>query len=231
PRAKLAYVTPSHQYPVGGTLALSRRLQLLEWAKETNALILEDDYDSEYRYTGHPLESLQGLDQDGRVIYIGTFSKTIFPSLRLGYVIVPKGLEATFAKARYNLDRGSERVIQMALNDFMREGHLSRHIRRMRMLYSKRQQVLVDAIREHCGDWLEVAPAPAGLHLVGWLPLGVDDVALAAKFAEKEVFTPPLSTYSLTPLERGGLVMGYAGVKETEIVAAVKLMGKLYSRE
>ena len=230
PQAKLAYVTPSHQYPGGGTLDLSRRLRLLEWAKEANSLILEDDYDSEHRYTGHPLESLQGLDKDGRVIYIGTFSKTIFPSLRLGYVIVPKGLGQTFAKARYNLDRGSERVTQMALSDFMREGHFTRHIRRMRLLYAKRQQVFVDAIQRYCGDWLEVAPAPAGLHLVGWLPPGVDDVAVAAKFAEKEIFTPPLSTYSLTPLERGGLVMGYAGVSEEEILSAVKQMGEVYSR-
>ncbi len=230
PNAKLAYVTPSHQYPAGGTLDLTRRLRLLEWANEVNGLILEDDYDSEYRYTGHPLESLQGLDQNGRVIYIGTFSKTIFPGLRLGYVIVPKGLEETFAKARYNLDRGSERVTQMALNDFMREGHFSRHVRRMRLLYAKRQQVFVDAIREHCGDWLEVAPAPAGLHLVGWLPPGVDDARVAATFAKKEVFTPPLSTYSLTPLERGGLVMGYAGVSEDEIMSAVELMGKIGSK-
>ena len=174
------------------------------------------------------LESLQGLDQNGRVIYIGTFSKTIFPGLRLGYVIVPKGLEKTFAKARYNLDRGSERVTQMALNDFIREGHFTRHIRRMRMLYAGRQQLFVDAIREHCSDWLEVAPAPAGLHLVGWLPPGVNDVELAAKFSEKEVYTPPLSTYSLTSLKRGGLVMGYAGVNEMDIVAAVKLMGKVF---
>lgn len=228
PQAKLAYVTPSHQYPIGGTLDLTRRLQLLEWANEVNGVILEDDYDSEYRYTGHPLESLQGLDQNGRVIYIGTFSKTIFPGLRLGYVIVPKGLEKTFAKARYNLDRGSERITQMALNDFMREGHFTRHIRRMRLLYAKRQQLFVEAIREHCGDWLEVAPAPAGLHLVGWLPPGVSDVEVAAKFAKAEVFTPPLSTYSLTKLERGGLVLGYAGVSEDEIVSAVETMGEMY---
>lgn len=228
PHAKLAYVTPSHQYPAGGTLDLSRRLRLLEWAKEADSLILEDDYDSEYRYTGHPLESLQGLDRNGRVIYIGTFSKTIFPSLRLGYVIVPKGLEKSFAKARYNLDRGSERIMQMALNDFMREGHFTRHIRRMRLLYAKRQQVLVDAIREQCSDWLEVAPAPAGLHLVGWLAPGLNDVAVAAKFAKHEIYTPPLSTYSLTPLERGGLVLGYAGVTEGDIVAAVKQMAQIF---
>lgn len=229
PHAKLAYVTPSHQYPAGGTLSLARRLRLLEWAQTANSLILEDDYDSEYRYAGHPLESLQGLDQNGRVIYIGTFSKTIFPGLRLGYVIVPQGLASPFAKARYNLDRGSEHVIQMALNDFMREGHFTRHIRRMRLLYAKRQQVLVDALHTHCDDWLEVAPAPAGLHLVGWLRPGVDDVAIAARFAEKGVYTPPLSSYSLTPLQRGGLVLGYAGVAEADIVAAVKLMGRTFS--
>ncbi|MFK7805081.1 MAG: PLP-dependent aminotransferase family protein [Anaerolineae bacterium] len=231
PKARLAYVTPSHQYPAGGTLDISRRLRLLEWAKDANSLILEDDYDSEYRYTGHPLESLQGLDKNGQVIYIGTFSKTIFPSLRLGYVIVPKGLERAFAKARYNLDRGSERIMQMALNDFMREGHFTRHIRRMRLLYAKRQQVMVDAIREYCGDWLEVAPAPAGLHLVGWLAAGVDDVAVAAEFAKHEIFTPPLSSYSIAPLERGGLVMGYAGVPEDEIVSAVKQMGQNFQAQ
>ena len=228
PDARLVYVTPSHQYPVGVTMTLTRRMQLLQWAQEANAWILEDDYDSEFRFAGHPLASLQGLDQSGRVLYIGTFSKVLFPALRLGYLIVPPALRDAFATARAHLDRGSPWIMQMVLNDFIREGHFARHIRRMRTLYAHRQQVLIEAIQEHCGEWLTVNPAPAGLHLVGWLAEGVDDRAVSAMMAEVGIEARALSSYSLQPLKRGGLVLGFAALDEGTIRASVKRMAKAY---
>ena len=224
PAARLAYVSPSHQYPAGGIMSLARRRQLLSWAEEQDAWILEDDYDSEYRYAGHPLASLQGLDQTGRVLYSGTFSKVLFPGLRLGYIIVPAGLETAFATARGHADRGSCQVTQQVLHDFMAAGHLARHIRRMRTLYMKRQAVLVEALAEHCGQWITTRPASAGLHLVGWLPAGWDDAAVSDRLAETGIIAPPLSGYSLTPLARGGLVLGYAAVDEGRIRATVRRM-------
>ncbi len=229
PNPRLIYVTPSHQYPVGGTLALSRRIQLLEWAQHVDAIILEDDYDSEYRYTGRPLASLQGLDTHGRVIYIGTFSKVMFPGLRLGYQILPAGLSRLWAAARNSIDRGSEMMVQLVLNDFIREGHFLRHIRRMRQLYAARQQALIDAIGKSCDHFLEVSPSPAGLHLLGWLPPGVDDGKISAVLKENGLDAPPLSDYSLTPLDRGGLVLGYAAVPEPIIRSAVAKIGRILS--
>ena len=224
PSARLAYVSPSHQYPAGGIMSLARRRQLLSWAAAREAWILEDDYDSEYRYAGHPLASLQGLDQAGRVLYSGTFSKVLFPGLRIGYIIVPAGLEAAFTAARGYADRGSCQVTQQVLHDFMAAGHLARHIRRMRTLYMERQAVLVEALAEHCGGWVTTRPAPAGLHLVGWLPAGWDDAALSAQLADVGIVAPPLSGYSLTPLAQGGLVLGYAAVDEGAIRATVRRM-------
>ncbi|MBV7333628.1 PLP-dependent aminotransferase family protein [Chloroflexi bacterium TSY] len=224
PDARMVYVCPSHQYPLGATLSLTRRMQLLQWAQAKNAWILEDDYDSEFRYIGHPLASLQGLDNAGRVIYIGTFSKVLFPALRLGYMIVPFGLSQSFAIARTQLDRGSPWMPQMVLNDFIREGHFARHIRRMRTLYMERQKLFIEAIHEDCDGWLEVKQAPAGLHLLGWLPVGVDDLTVSMALNEVGIETPPLSSYSLTPLARGGLVMGYSALNEETIRAGVKRM-------
>ena len=224
--AKLVYVCPSHQYPVGGTLPLSRRLQLLEWANNKGAWIIEDDYDSEYRYSGHPLASLQGLDNSQRVIYMGTFSKVMFPSLRLGYIIVPLQLVDSFVVAREAIDRGSCLITQMALHDFMAEGHFSRHIRRSRVLYASRQQAMLDAIAKLCPDLFEVRPFPAGMHLLGWLPQGWDDREVAESLYPLGISAAPLSNYSLTPQKRGGLLFGYAAHDETVIWETVKLIAE-----
>ena len=221
-KAKLVYVCPSHQYPVGGTLPLTRRMQLLEWAYAQGAWILEDDYDSEYRYSGHPLASLQSLDNSQRVIYMGTFSKVMFPSLRLGYLILPPQLVAAFTNAREAIDRGSSFVTQMALHEFMVEGHFSRHIRRSRVLYAKRQRALLDAIEKLCPDLFEIRPFPAGMHLLGWLPTGWDDKEIAQALYPLGISAAPLSNYSLTTLERGGLLLGYAAHDETVIWETIK---------
>ena len=170
PRAAMVYASPSHQYPLGVTMSLSRRLALLEWARTAGAWVLEDDYDSEYRYAGRPLAALQGLDSDGRVIYLGTFSKVMLPSLRLGYLVLPPDLVDAFVAARAIADRHSPSVDQAALADFIEDGQLERHIRRMRMLYADRQAALIDAARRELGGLLDLTPSEAGMHLVGWLP-------------------------------------------------------------
>jgi GntR family transcriptional regulator/MocR family aminotransferase len=226
PEARLIYVTPSHQYPYGVTMSLPRRLALLEWASRAGAWVLEDDYDSEYRYAGRPLAALQGLDREGRVIYLGTFSKVLFPALRLGYLVVPPDLVEAFVAARAMVDRHSPTLDQAALADFIAEGHFARHIRRMRGLYAERQAILVEAARQQLAGLLDVPPAEAGMHLVGWLPAGVDDVDASQRAAAHGVEAPPLSLYSLEPLRRRGLLLGYTAVGEKEIREGVQRLAK-----
>ena len=222
PDAGLACVTPSHQYPLGVTMSLGRRLELLGWASRSGAWVVEDDYDSEYRYTGRPLEALQGLDTGERVLYVGTFSKVLFPALRLGYLVVPPDLVDAFASARELTDRHPPTVDQAILADFIAEGHFLRHLRRMRALYAERQEALVEeAVRELSG-LLDVNPAAAGMHLVGWLPEGVDDREASRRAADLGVEAPPVSLYGSVPGERGGLMLGYAAVGEGEMRAGVR---------
>jgi len=223
PHAKLAYVTPSHQFPLGCTMSLARRLELLEWAYQVGAWIVEDDYDSEYRYQNQPLAALQGLDDCGRVIYMGTFSKVLFPSLRLGYLVVPPGLVDAFAAARAVCDRHSPLFEQAVLTDFIREGHFSRHLRRMRLLYAERQAALVSAAHK-LSPYLDVQACEAGMHLVGWLPQDVDDCSLSQHLTQQGITAPALSTYRLEPSPRAGLVLGYAAINSETIQSAVKQM-------
>lgn len=219
--AKLVYVTPSHQYPLGVTMSLPRRLQLLDWARTKNAWIVEDDYDSEYRYAGRPLAALQGLDKTGRVIYIGTFSKTIFPSLRIGCAVVPPELVEIFTTARALNDVQSSSIEQAVLAEFIAEGHFARHIRRMRQLYEKRQRILVAEGESRLKNLLEVKKDDAGMHLVGWLPEDVDDRAIAAKAAEKSLHLTPLSRYFAGATPRGGFILGYTAFDEQQIKEGV----------
>jgi len=215
--ARLAYVSPSHQYPLGVTMSLARRLALLEWANRSGAWIIEDDYDSEYRYTGRPLSALQGLDDQGRVIYLGTFSKVLFPALRLGYLVVPPDRVASFVNARAVLSRFSPSIDQAVLADFINEGHFSRHVRRMRDLYNKRQKTLIQALNSELHDLIEVQPDEAGLHLVGWLPEYFDDVVASSSAAAQGVDAQPLSAFSINRMGRGGLVLGYAGYDKHQV--------------
>jgi GntR family transcriptional regulator/MocR family aminotransferase len=226
PRARLVYVTPSHQYPLGVTMSLQRRLALLDWAGRTGAWVLEDDYDSEYRYAGRPLAALQGLDGAGRVIYVGTFSKVLFPGLRLGYVVVPPALVEAFTAARALADRHPPGVTQAALADFLDGGHFARHLRRTRALYAERQTALVEAARRHLGGLLRVSPAEAGMHVVGWLPDGVDDRAAARAALAAEVEVAPLSAYRLRGPGAGGLVLGYAAFGPREIADGVARLAR-----
>ncbi len=222
--ARLAYVTPSHQFPLGVTMSLARRLALLRWAEEAGAWILEDDYDSEYRYTGRPLSSLQGLDQQGRVIYIGTFSKVLFPGIRLGYLIVPADLVEAFANARGSMDRHSPILEQLVLTDFITQEHFARHIRRMRTLYKERQEILLEAAAGLRG-LLDLQPAEAGMHLVARLPEGLCDTDIRQKAASRQVSVAPLSLYYQQEPYEQGLLLGYTSVPEQEIRPAVKRLG------
>ena len=201
-------------------MSLNRRLALLEWASASGAWILEDDYDSEYRYGGGRSRRSRGSTRAGRVIYAGTFSKALFPALRLGYLVVPPELVDAFVAARALADRHSPSVTQAALADFIDGGHFARHVRRTRALYAERQAALVRAARRTLGGLLEVAPAEAGMHLMGWLPAGVDDRAAARAAQARGVDVPPLSAYRARPGrrgERGGLMLGYAAYAPREI--------------
>lgn len=212
--ARLAATTPSHQFPLGVTMSLSRRLELLEWARQSNAWILEDDYDSEYRFIGRPLSTLQGLDNTQRVLYIGTFSKVMFPSLRLGFLVVPPDLVEAFANIVHTTTYHHSLLEQMALADFISEGHFARHLRAMRTLYAERASTFVRIAHEELGSLMEVNMPHTGLHIVGWLPPGVNDRLVAYKAHVQGVEVTPLSTFAQAPLVRGGLLFGYATFEE-----------------
>jgi GntR family transcriptional regulator/MocR family aminotransferase len=222
PEARLAYVTPSHQYPLGVAMNLARRLELLDWARRAGAWILEDDYDSEFRFTGRQLSSLQGLDRQGRVVYMGTFSKVLFPALRLAYLVAPPGLIDAFVSALALAGGSPPSHPQAILADFFAEGHFLRHIRRMRALYAERQDAIVVAAERELGGLLEIVPSETGLQVMGWLREGIDDQD-ASRWAEAAgVVAPPLSSYRLEPSSRQGLLLGYAAHSERQIRESVK---------
>jgi len=230
PRARAAYVTPSHEYPLGMTMSLSRRLELLDWARRSGSWIVEDDYDSEYRYESLPIASLQGLDRDSRVLYTGTFSKVLFPALRVGYVVIPEPLLARFAAVRAATDDFPPVFVQAVLADFLREGHFARHIRRMRTLYRERRSALAAAIADQLGDALTVVRGEAGMHLVAMLPKGRNDREVSVRAARRGLWAMPLSScYSGKP-SRQGFVLGFGGTDVPEIREGVgKLRGVLES--
>lgn len=216
PRA--LFVSPAHQYPTGVLMSAARRRQLLEQAALRGVWVIEDDYDSEFRYASRPLPALQGLDSQGRVIYLGTFSKTLFPALRLAYVVLPPGLVDAFSRALSELYREGATPQQAVLARFISEGHYASHIRRMRVVYGARHDALVAAIGRHFGSTLPVLGGGAGLHLVLSLPPRTDDEALAQRIVQAGVSTRPLSLYHLRrPAPSRGLVLGYGAVDEAEI--------------
>jgi|SRR5581483_2564795 len=229
-RAKAIYVTPSHQYPLGSTMSAARRMALLKWARSTDAWIIEDDYDSEYRFDGRPIASLQGLDMDGRVIYVGTFSKVLFPALRVGYMVLPKDLAPIFAAVRDAADIFTSTLYQAVLTDFIRQGHFARYIRRMRLVYMERRKALVNAINREIGKLLEVVGSEAGVHLVGLLPRGIKDRLVSDEAARNGVSIMPLSTCYLKPPSRGGLILGYGAVNTRQIYDGVRKLSACLNR-
>ena len=221
PSARLAYISPSNQFPMGVTMDLGRRLQLIKWADENNSWIVEDDYDSEFRYGGPPVMALQGLDRSDRVVYVGTFSKVLYPGLRLGYMVAPADLIEPIHAIRAHADRGSPLFEQIVLNEYIREGHFARHIRKMRKLYFERRLALISAMETHLGGIIEIADSEAGLHIVARLPEGVDDQQLSLALRTRGYEVPCLSSYALLPLRKGGLLFGFTALDVPEMDEAI----------
>ncbi|MGE5802597.1 MAG: PLP-dependent aminotransferase family protein [Gemmatimonadota bacterium] len=222
-RCRLAYVTPAHQFPLGTTMTLQRRLQLLEWARASGALILEDDYDSEYRYAGRPVPALQGLDRSGRVLFTGSFGKVLFPGLRLGYLVTPPDLVSFFESTKSLTSRHAQLPDQVVLCDFITEGHFGRHVRRMREIYAQRLAVLVESARAELAGLLEISGVEAGLQTVGWLREGHDGEAAARAAAARGVEVTPISRfYRGGRMPRDGLQIGFAAVDQPEIRRGVR---------
>ena len=225
---RLAYVTPSHQFPLGGVLPLARRLELLRWAERSGTFVLEDDYDSEFWYSGHPIEAIQGLDTAGRVIYVGTFSKVLFPSLRLGYLIVPPALVPPLAALKFLVDRHAPTFEQEVLASFMTEGHFERHVRRARARNAARRSAMLEALDEGLGKRVEVSGANAGLHMVAWLrdiPAAQLDAVITCA-ADLGVGVYSVAPYYTDPPGAAGLLLGYAGLTEAEIREGIRLLAK-----
>ena len=225
PPPRFVFVTPSHQYPLGAVMSLARRRALLDLARHSGAWIVEDDYDSEFRYSGQPIPSLQGLEPDAPVIYIGTFSKTLFPGLRMGYMVLPTALATLFHVGHAELYRGGHLLTQAAIAEFMRCGEYAAHIRRMRLLYGKRRAVLAGLITRYLGPHsLHEHASNAGLHLVLRLPDEADDQAIAMACKARGILARPLSRYFIGPQVQQGLLLGYACVPEEEIGPAFAIL-------
>jgi len=217
PRPRLVYVTPAHQFPLGVTMSLPRRLSLLEWARKSGTVIFEDDYDSEYRYSGRPVPALQGLDRAGVVIYAGSFTDALFPALRLGYLVAPPDMVDIFGAAASVSTHHPPLIDQAILCDFIVEGHFARHVRKMRELYAERLAVLVDAVRERLAGLLEISDVEAGLRTVGWLRRGISAERVAKAAAERDVEVVPLGRYAYGRSRPNGLVLGFAAVDGHEL--------------
>ena len=228
---RLAYVTPSHQFPLGMVMSLARRRLLLDVAQRHGMWILEDDYDSEFRFEGRSLAALQGLDAHERVLYMGSFSKSLFPGIRVGYLVLPGTLAERVAAGYAELYRDGQLVQQAALADFMAGGHYATHIRRTRRLYADKQSVLRAAIARRFGDALPISTHEAGLHLVLHLPDGLDDVLLCEQAGAEGVVVRPLSRHYLQRQgTRQGLLLGYAGVGQRQIRPAFDKLAKLIEK-
>lgn len=224
---RLVYVTPSHQFPTGAILSLSRRLQLLSWAQQTGVLIIEDDYDSEYRYGDRPIPALQGLDRSDSVLYIGTFSKVLFPSLRIGYLVLPKSLASVFARAKWLSDRHLPLLEQQVLTDFIEEGHLERHIRKMRAVYDKRRQILVKALKTHFGERATILGEKAGIHLMVRLHTPLSDEQMIQCAAQVGVGILSAAPHYLKPHPKGEFIFGYGELTEQQLEEGIRLLAQI----
>jgi GntR family transcriptional regulator/MocR family aminotransferase len=226
-RVRAVYVTPSHQFPLGAMMSPARRLALLDYAARRDAWVLEDDYDSEFRYAGRPLGALQGMDAHERVIYLGTFSSVLFPALRVGYLVAPPSLWQRLVDAREAFDLRAPTLYQLALAEFLREGHYSRHVRRMRGIYRARRDALLAGLDRHCGDLLIVHNADAGLHLAVLLPPELDDTDVVRRLAARGLKAVPLSECYGGTDRRGGLLLGFGGSIEARLSQATRVLGEV----
>ena len=224
---RVVYVTPSHQYPLGMTMSASRRFALLDWAARHQAWILEDDYDSEFRYVSRPVGALQGMDSHDRVIYIGTFSKALFPAVRVGYVVVPPALWTRFLDSRFAFDVFTPTLYQRALSEFLQQGHFDRHLRRMRSAYLERRNALLRGLARHCGDLLRVHNSDAGLHVTVLLGDGVDDRDVAARMGRRGLAAIPLSNSYVGSTRKHGLLLGFGCAAPQRLLQATRILGEV----
>lgn len=224
---RLVYVTPSHQFPTGSILSLSRRLELLAWAEQHHCLILEDDYDSEYRYGDRPIPALQGLDQNQSVIYIGTFSKVLFPSLRMGYLVVPLPLVPLFAQAKWLSDRQLPTLEQQALTEFIAAGHLESHIRKMRSHYDQLRQTLVQALKMHLSDRAMVFGEKAGIHVMVKLYTSWSDAEVIERAAQIGVGVMSAQPHYFNPGDRGEFILGYGDLNSDQIASGIDRLSQI----
>jgi GntR family transcriptional regulator/MocR family aminotransferase len=230
PKARTVFITPSHQFPKGVALSMARRLELLAWARESGACIVEDDYASEFRYGGRPLTSLQGLDEAERVIYIGTLNKALFPGLRLGYAVVPASLVRAFVTARYLMDRQPSSLCQEVVAAFMAEGHFAAHIRRMREMYRGQRDALVTALRRRLGDHLTVDPPDQGMHLVAYTRRGLSDVTIERTAREHNVVVRAMSRLYVEAPAQSALMLGFSGYPHQTIAPAIARLARAFGR-
>jgi GntR family transcriptional regulator/MocR family aminotransferase len=229
PDIRLLYVTPSHQHPTGVFLSIQRRLQLLAWARDHRTVIIEDDYDCEFRYGSRPVESLQGLDQAGLVVYTGTFSKVLLPGLRLGYVVLPQFLIKPFLALKWIADRHSSGWEQRFMADFMLQGHFERYLRRMHKVYEDRRETLIESLGQHTENHIDIIPSVAGLHLAGWIKGKVDMTRLKTLAAESGVGTYLLTPYFLKK-PRPGLLFGYSALAPEDIRRGIRRLGHILDK-
>lgn len=225
--ARIVFVTPSHQFPTGVILPLARRLALLKWAKRRNAIVVEDDYDGEFRYEGHPLESLQGLDREGRVVYIGTFSRTVFSALRIGYLIAPKRLVQAFTAAKWLCDRHTATLEQATLAEFISSGMYERYLRRVRRQNSSRRKVLMAAIRTHLGNRVDVTGDGSGAHVVLWPRRRISEESVISKAAAHGVRVYGISAYCIGKPKQTGVMLGYSRMGEAQIREGIRRLGQV----
>jgi GntR family transcriptional regulator/MocR family aminotransferase len=229
-RPKLLYLTPSNQYPTGTPMSLARRRAVLELAARERAWILEDDYDSELRYSGRPLASLQGLDTEQRVVYLGTFSKVLYPGIKIGYMVVPAALVQPFRSALYDLQRPGQLTVQGALAEFMERGYFATHIRRVRQAYAETRALLIEALQPALGASASISSQSAGLHLVIRLPDGFNDQQLAETAAAHGLRVSALSRYFIGPASAWGLVVGFGYAAPDKVVRAGRMLAQLLQK-
>jgi GntR family transcriptional regulator/MocR family aminotransferase len=227
PRVRAAFVTPSHQFPTGVALSMARRLELLAWARQSGAFIVEDDYTSEFRYSGPPLASLQGLDDTEQVIYVGTLNKALFPGLRIGYAVVPRALLQAFVGARYLIDRQPATLQQAVVCEFMQQGHFAAHIRRMRQLYREQRDALAETLTRGAADRLDIAVPDQGMHLVAYLRNGSSDITIEAAGQRAGIVVRAISRFYRTARPRRGLMLGFSGFPRQLIVPAAARLAAL----
>jgi GntR family transcriptional regulator/MocR family aminotransferase len=227
---RVVYVTPSHQFPLGIAMTLARRQALLAWAERNGTGIIEDDYDSEFGFGGRPLDPLCTLDTSGRVIYVGSFSKTLLPSLRLGFIIAPRSLQSALHKAKYVSDWHTSTLAQIALARFIEEGGFIRHIRRANVVYQERHAILTNIIENNFADHLELVPSSTGLHVTAMARRASAEqiAAIAERAMEAGVAIQSLSWFAMKPISRAGIMLGYGGVATNQMEEGLRRLRRCF---